>query len=124
MMSKGRRVPNALSYHPAAALSVTLLTSDLSYSQRATSEGLGEPLNAVVSSDSDPFVLTQAGLVDWLYSIQYSQEYGGISIGGPQAANLGDGQGLRELGRGLETVAELTPRVDRQSDCSAEVQLL
>ena len=64
--------------------------------QHATSDDLGEPLNVVVSNLSDPFILAEAGFRDWLYSIQYSGEYAGISIGGPQTANLGDGQGSRE----------------------------
>lgn len=58
----------------------------------------------VVSNNSDPFILTEAGFVDWMWSIQYSQEFAGINIGGPQRADLGDGQGERELlglGRGV-----------------------
>jgi hypothetical protein len=61
------------------------------------SGGLGEPINAVVSANSDPFILTTEGLTDWFWSIQYSEEFLGQSLGARQAANLGDGNGTRKL---------------------------
>ena len=79
------------------------LTSHCIEQSAADSGGLGEPLNVVVSANSDAFVLTDAGFIDWLWSIQYSEEFIGQSLGARQGANLGDGLGerkLQDLGRG------------------------
>lgn len=50
----------------------------------------------VISANSDPFILTDAGITDFMWSIQYSEEFIGQSLGDRQAANLGDGLGQRE----------------------------
>ncbi|GAA5900071.1 uncharacterized protein JCM6883_006083 [Sporobolomyces salmoneus] len=57
-------------------------------------EGLGEPLNVVVSADSDPLIMTDTGFFDWSFSINFSGECLGQSDGARQAANLGDGLGF------------------------------
>ncbi|SGY20444.1 BQ5605_C016g08052 [Microbotryum silenes-dioicae] len=56
---------------------------------------LGEPINVVVSADSDPLIMTEAGLNDWLLSIQYGAEFLNVSLGTKQKADLGDGNGRR-----------------------------
>ncbi|GAA6061474.1 hypothetical protein JCM10212_002553 [Sporobolomyces blumeae] len=58
-------------------------------------EGLGEPINVVVSSDSDGLIMTDTGFFDWSQSIQFSGEcLGSTGSGAKQAANLGDGLGF------------------------------
>jgi hypothetical protein len=64
---------------------------------------LGEPLNVVISALSDALILTDAGLTDFMWSINYSEEFLGQSLGERQAANLGDGNGQCELWRGAPT---------------------
>ncbi|KAK4702447.1 hypothetical protein P7C70_g3777, partial [Phenoliferia sp. Uapishka_3] len=56
--------------------------------------GLGEPINGVLSSDSDAYVLTNAGFLDWGVSVGYGGSCLGQMGGNPQAANLGDGNGV------------------------------
>ncbi|KZV97367.1 hypothetical protein EXIGLDRAFT_378971 [Exidia glandulosa HHB12029] len=60
----------------------------------ATSDGLGEPLNVIVSALSSAAVLTDDGFLNWLQSINLSTECLGLHLGDPQTANLGDGQGF------------------------------
>ncbi|KAF8504236.1 hypothetical protein BU17DRAFT_58249 [Hysterangium stoloniferum] len=55
--------------------------------------GLGEPLNVIISGLSSPAVLTDAGILSYARSLGLSTECLGIHIGGPQKANLGDGNG-------------------------------
>ncbi|KAJ4495277.1 hypothetical protein C8R41DRAFT_902408 [Lentinula lateritia] len=56
--------------------------------------GLGEPLNVIISGFSSPDVLTESGFENYAKAIGFSTECLGIHIGGPQSANLGDGNGL------------------------------
>ncbi|KAI5114719.1 hypothetical protein M0805_006933, partial [Coniferiporia weirii] len=55
--------------------------------------GLGEPLNVIISGLSSPDVLTDDGFLNFARSIGFSTECLGIHLGGPQSANLGDGNG-------------------------------
>ncbi|TFY65738.1 hypothetical protein EVG20_g5357 [Dentipellis fragilis] len=55
--------------------------------------GLGEPLNVIVSGLSSPDVLTDDGIVNFARAIGFSEECFGIHLGAPQSANLGDGNG-------------------------------
>ncbi|GAA6038153.1 hypothetical protein JCM8097_005764 [Rhodosporidiobolus ruineniae] len=55
--------------------------------------GLGEPINVVVSAESDPLIMTDDGFFDWSESIEFGHECLGQSDGERQAANLGDGNG-------------------------------
>ncbi|TFY65741.1 hypothetical protein EVG20_g5358 [Dentipellis fragilis] len=55
--------------------------------------GLGEPLNVIVSGLSSPDVLTDDGILNFARSIGFSEECFGIHLGDPQSANLGDGNG-------------------------------
>ncbi|KAJ4490367.1 hypothetical protein J3R30DRAFT_71707 [Lentinula aciculospora] len=57
-------------------------------------DGLGEPLNVIISSLSSPDVLTESGFENYAKAIGFSTECLGIHIGGPQSANLGDGNGF------------------------------
>lgn len=58
----------------------------------AATGGLGEPLNVIISSESDAGVLTPAGIEEYLESLYFSPgSCIGLSLGGPQTANLGDG---------------------------------
>ncbi|KAK4056648.1 hypothetical protein OIO90_002200 [Microbotryomycetes sp. JL221] len=57
------------------------------------SGGLGEPLNVVISNTSDRLLMTDEGFIDYMWSVQMSEEFLGQSLGARQAANLGDGQG-------------------------------
>ncbi|KAF7789273.1 hypothetical protein EIP86_000214 [Pleurotus ostreatoroseus] len=55
--------------------------------------GLGEPMNVVISSLSNSKVLSLDGLLNFARAINFSTECLGIHLGAPQAANLGDGNG-------------------------------
>ncbi|KAF8813616.1 hypothetical protein BYT27DRAFT_7083584 [Phlegmacium glaucopus] len=55
--------------------------------------GLGEPLNVIVSGLSSLAVLTDAGILNFAKAIGFSSECLGIHLGAPQSANLGDGNG-------------------------------
>ncbi|KAJ7124882.1 hypothetical protein C8R44DRAFT_840156 [Mycena epipterygia] len=54
---------------------------------------LGEPLNVIISGLSSPAVLTDDGFLNFARAIGFSTECLGIHLGGPQSANLGDGNG-------------------------------
>ncbi|KAJ7901696.1 hypothetical protein B0H14DRAFT_2668093 [Mycena olivaceomarginata] len=54
---------------------------------------LGEPLNVIISGLSSPAVLTDNGFLNFARAIGFSTECLGQHIGGPQTANLGDGNG-------------------------------
>ncbi|KAG9310819.1 hypothetical protein JVU11DRAFT_8672 [Chiua virens] len=56
-------------------------------------DGLGEPLNVIISGLSSPDVLTDNGILDYARAIGFSTECLGIHLGNPQSANLGDGNG-------------------------------
>ncbi|CAD6884021.1 unnamed protein product [Tilletia controversa] len=58
--------------------------------------GLREPINAIISGKSDPRVLTDAGLRDYIRTIGFSFECLDLHRGGRQRANLGDGDGWKE----------------------------
>lgn len=56
---------------------------------------LGEPINVVISSQSDQAVLSDTGLQSYFSSLFFSPNNClGISLGDEQAANLNDGQGV------------------------------
>ncbi|KAJ3826314.1 hypothetical protein F5880DRAFT_1476451 [Lentinula raphanica] len=55
--------------------------------------GLGEPLNVIISGLSSPDVLTESGFENYAKAIGFSTECLGIHLGDPQSANLGDGNG-------------------------------
>ncbi|THU91422.1 hypothetical protein K435DRAFT_780730 [Dendrothele bispora CBS 962.96] len=55
--------------------------------------GLGEPLNVIISGLSSSPVLTSEGIVNYAKAIGFSEECLGIHLGDPQSANLGDGRG-------------------------------
>ncbi|GAA5983621.1 hypothetical protein JCM11641_007302 [Rhodosporidiobolus odoratus] len=55
--------------------------------------GLGEPINVVISADSDGLLMTDEGFFDYSESLQYSGECLGQTGGERQGANLGDGNG-------------------------------
>ncbi|KAJ7208173.1 hypothetical protein B0H12DRAFT_431164 [Mycena haematopus] len=52
-----------------------------------------EPINIIVSALSSPEALTDRGLVNYGNALGYADDCLGIHLGGPQAANLGDGNG-------------------------------
>jgi len=56
-------------------------------------DGLGEPLNVIISGLSSPDVLSESGVVNFARAIGFSEECLDIHLGGPQSANLGDGNG-------------------------------
>jgi len=58
------------------------------------SPDLGEPLNVIISGLSSPDVLTDDGFLNFARAIGFSTECLGIHLGGPQTANLGDGNGF------------------------------
>jgi len=51
----------------------------------------GEPLNIVITSFSDPYVLSDEGFQEYSKSIGYSEECLGIHLGNKHDADLGDG---------------------------------
>ncbi|KAG2009733.1 hypothetical protein CC2G_012631 [Coprinopsis cinerea AmutBmut pab1-1] len=55
----------------------------------------GEPLNIIISSNSDPYILTDSGFVGYAKSIGYSHECLGLHYGHKHEANLGDGDGQK-----------------------------
>ncbi|EJF65578.1 hypothetical protein BD309DRAFT_869059 [Dichomitus squalens] len=55
--------------------------------------GLGEPLNVIISGLSSPDVLTLDGVTNFARAIGFSQECLDIHLGNPFSANLGDGHG-------------------------------
>ncbi|GJJ14089.1 hypothetical protein Clacol_008346 [Clathrus columnatus] len=57
-------------------------------------DGFGEPLNVIISALSSPGVLTDAGILNWARSVNFSTECLDQHLGGPQTANLGDGNGF------------------------------
>ncbi|KAI0299725.1 hypothetical protein B0F90DRAFT_1726818, partial [Multifurca ochricompacta] len=58
-----------------------------------TSNGLGEPLNVIISGLSSPWVLTDGGFVHFANAVGFGIECFGAHLGAPQSANLGDGHG-------------------------------
>jgi hypothetical protein len=85
----------AVSNAPSIAASgTTSLTFPLSHhGQQLASEGLFEPINLIVSGQSDAFILTEEGFLDYARSIGFSFECLRQHRGGYQQANLGDGKG-------------------------------
>lgn len=55
--------------------------------------GLREPINVIISGHSDPQVLTEDGLRDYVRTIGFSFECLDLHLGALQRANLGDGHG-------------------------------
>ncbi|KAF8258144.1 hypothetical protein EI94DRAFT_1755469, partial [Lactarius quietus] len=62
---------------------------------------LGEPLNVIISGESSPAVLTNAGFVEFANAIGFGIECFGAHLGDPQSANLGDGH---DIGSCLESL--------------------
>ena len=60
-----------------------------------TTPDLGEPLNVIISAQSDPFVLTESGLHTYAKSIGFSKECLGLHYGHIHDADLGDGLGRK-----------------------------
>ncbi|KAI0702948.1 hypothetical protein C8T65DRAFT_578966 [Cerioporus squamosus] len=58
-----------------------------------TLNGLGEPLNVIISGLSSPAVLNEDGLINYARAVGFSTECFGIHLGDPFPANLGDGHG-------------------------------
>ncbi|KAL5506949.1 hypothetical protein ACEPAH_6405 [Sanghuangporus vaninii] len=75
----------AVAYYDPAAGGGSMLTN--------TGNGLGEPLNIIISALSSPDVLTDRGFLKYAQSIGFDKECLNIHIGNPQSANLGDGNG-------------------------------
>ncbi|PKI82622.1 hypothetical protein MVES1_003795 [Malassezia vespertilionis] len=57
--------------------------------------GFREPMNVIISGKSDPSVLSDKGLLDYVRSIGFSFECLHIHLGGLQRSNLGDGAGWK-----------------------------
>lgn len=55
--------------------------------------GLGEPLNVIISGLSSPVVLSGDGILNYARAIGFAEECFGIHLGGLMSANLGDGKG-------------------------------
>lgn len=58
--------------------------------------GMREPINAIVSGRSDPYILSDAGFRDYVRSIGFSFECFDMHLGTPMRADLGDGNGMVE----------------------------
>jgi hypothetical protein len=56
-------------------------------------DGYGEPLNVIISGLSSPSVLTDDGFLNFAEAMGFAKECLGFHLGGPQCANLGDGNG-------------------------------
>ncbi|WFD36914.1 hypothetical protein MCUN1_003806 [Malassezia cuniculi] len=57
--------------------------------------GLREPINVIIRGDSDPYIMSDHGLLDYVRSIGFSFECLHLHGGGYQYANLGDGNGYQ-----------------------------
>ncbi|PIL22727.1 hypothetical protein GSI_15420 [Ganoderma sinense ZZ0214-1] len=60
-----------------------------------TTDTLGEPLNIIISSESDPDILTESGMQTYIKSIGFSRECLGLHYGHIHDADLGDGLGRK-----------------------------
>lgn len=60
-----------------------------------TTPRYGEPLNIIISNQSDPFVLTEDGFRMYYKSIGFSEECLGLHFGQLHLADLGDGDGRK-----------------------------
>ncbi|KAH9924321.1 uncharacterized protein BXZ73DRAFT_50523 [Epithele typhae] len=60
-----------------------------------TTEKLGEPLNIIISSESDPFILSESGMQTYIKSIGFNRECLGLHYGHIHEADLGDGFGRK-----------------------------
>lgn len=67
--------------------------------------GLGEPINVVISAESDRVLMFDEGFLDYSQSLHFSGECLGQTGGARQAANLGDGNGMRAFGPSVLTRA-------------------
>ncbi|WVQ93859.1 hypothetical protein IAU59_000937 [Kwoniella sp. CBS 9459] len=69
--------------------------SMLTYTLQTIPPNLGEPLNIIISNESDPRVLEETmlegGLYNYLEAAAFGNQCFGIHIGDKQQANLGDG---------------------------------
>ncbi|KAJ7756795.1 hypothetical protein DFH07DRAFT_868178 [Mycena maculata] len=81
-----------------------------------------EPLNIIISALSSPDVLTDRGIINYGAALGYGDDCLGIHLGGPQAANLGDGNGyvnqtqmevgLEQISTNLSTSQDYSQRED------------
>ncbi|KAI0829677.1 hypothetical protein BC628DRAFT_1057814 [Trametes gibbosa] len=55
--------------------------------------GLGEPMNVIISGQSSNQILNEDGIINYARAIGFSTECFGIHLGNPFSANLGDGHG-------------------------------
>lgn len=84
-----RRQSDYQGYYRPATNGGSMLTAN-------TASGQGEPLNVIISGQSDPGVLNPAGFEEFTRSFYFSPgSCLNISQGGFQTANLGDGNGAR-----------------------------
>ncbi|KAJ9477179.1 hypothetical protein PHBOTO_000847 [Pseudozyma hubeiensis] len=84
-----RRQTDSQGYYSPAANGGSMLTGN-------TASGQGEPLNIIVSGQSDSGVLNTAGFEEFARSFYFSPgSCLNISEGGYQTANLGDGNGAK-----------------------------
>lgn len=60
-----------------------------------TTPRYGEPLNVIISNQSDPFILTDHGIRLYYKSIGFSEECLGLHYGHVHKADLGDGDGRK-----------------------------
>ncbi|KAI0754769.1 hypothetical protein C8Q80DRAFT_1140917 [Daedaleopsis nitida] len=60
-----------------------------------TTEKLGEPLNIIISSESDDYILTEQGMQTYIKSIGFNRECLGLHYGHIHEADLGDGLGRK-----------------------------
>jgi len=56
--------------------------------------GLGEPINIIISGNSDSLVLSGEGFIAYAQSVGFGGECLSAHLGGDQMANLGDGSGV------------------------------
>lgn len=87
--SVSRRQSDSAGYYSPLANGGSMLTGN-------TPDNHGEPLNIIISDQSSPGVLYQAGFEEFARALYYSPgSCLGISEGGYQTANLGDGNGYK-----------------------------
>ncbi|KAF7794175.1 hypothetical protein EIP86_005306 [Pleurotus ostreatoroseus] len=61
-----------------------------------TTRKSGEPLNIIISSESDPYILDEPGFRLYFKSVGYSEECFGVHYGHIHDADLGDGLGRKQ----------------------------
>ncbi|KDN49955.1 hypothetical protein K437DRAFT_255218 [Tilletiaria anomala UBC 951] len=76
----------------------------------------GEPLNLIISGNSDAYIRSLEGFTAWSNAIGFGKECFGLHSGAAMQANLGDGKGWRSQQAEFRFLYELPPQVGACSE--------